>query len=158
MRRLVLSVLCLVAPSLLGAQGSRGTISPGMSRARVVAALGRPATERTVGEFAYLFYVNECAARCGMNDLVVLRHDSVVDAIFRSPSRHYAGTSSSPAPIAAKDAAERGATTPTTPRPASTPARRPSPSAKPNDATPSIPVNPPALAPAPTSKPAIHAP
>jgi hypothetical protein len=88
MRRLVFSLLGLVVPSLLGAQGARGTVSPGMSRARVVAALGRPATERTVGEFAYLFYVNECAARCGMNDLVVLRHDSVVDAIFRSPSRH----------------------------------------------------------------------
>ncbi|HET9797709.1 MAG TPA: hypothetical protein VFP90_06970 [Gemmatimonadaceae bacterium] len=158
MRRLIVPALILVIPSLLGAQGSRGTISPGMPRARVVATLGTPATERTVGEFAYLFYVNECGRRCGMNDLVVLRHDSVVDAIFRSPARHYTGTSSSPAPIPAKEAAERGATHPTKPRPDATPARRPSPSAKPNDATPSIPVNPPALAPAPSSKPVTRSP
>jgi hypothetical protein len=157
MRRLIIPALVLAIPSLLGAQGSRGTISPGMSRARVVAAIGAPATERTVGEFAYLFYVNACGRRCGMNDLVVLRHDSVVDAIFRSSARHYTGTSSSPAPIPANEAAERGANRPETPRPATAPARRPSPSAKPNDATPSIPLNPPTLAPAPTT-PATRSP
>ena len=42
-----------------------------------------------------------------MNDLVILRNDAVVDAIFRSPSRRYSGQSSSPAPISAKEAAER---------------------------------------------------
>jgi hypothetical protein len=158
MRRLILPALIVVAPSLLAAQGTRGTIAPGMSRARVVASLGSPARERTAGEFAYLFYVNECGRRCGMNDLVILRHDSVVDAIFRSPSRHYTGSSSSPAPIPAKVAAERGCAAPTKPRPAGTPSRRPTPSTKPNAATPSIPVNPPALAPAPSSTPATRSP
>lgn len=158
MRHLIVAALIFAVPSLVGAQGARGTVSPGMSRARVVATLGAPATERIVGEFAYLFYVNECGRRCGMNDLVVLRHDSVVDAIFRSPARHYTGASSSPAPIPASEAAERGAASSTKPRPATTPARRPSPSAKPNDATPSIPVNPPTLAPSPSTPPATHSP
>ena len=39
---------------------------------------------------------NACGRSCGMNDLVILRRDSVVDAIFRSPNRHYTGQSSSP--------------------------------------------------------------
>src|SRR5437764_8734963 len=84
------------------ALSAQGTISPGMSRAKVVASLGAPTTQRSVAEFRYLFYQNACGRACGMNDLVILRNDSVVDAIFRSPSRHYTGTSSSPAPISAK--------------------------------------------------------
>ena len=69
-----------------------------MTRAQVVAALGAPHLERTVAEFRYLFYQNACGKACGMNDLVILSSDQVVDAIFRSPSRHYTGKSSSPAP------------------------------------------------------------
>ena len=97
MRHLI--ALALVAFPLLAAAQS-GTISPGMPRAKVVAALGEPVTARVAEEYTYLFYRNDCGRSCGMNDLVVLRRDSVVDAIFRSTSRHYTGTSSSPAPIA----------------------------------------------------------
>jgi len=96
MRRLI--VLALLAfPAAAGAQA--GTIAPGMTRAQVVSSLGEPATSRVANEFTYLFYRNDCGKACGMNDLVVLRSDSVIDAIFRSPSRRYTGKSSSPAPL-----------------------------------------------------------
>jgi hypothetical protein len=155
--RLLISLSLMVHAAVLSAQGT-GTVSPGMSRAKVVAALGAPSTERTVAEFRYLFYRNSCGKVCGMNDLVILRNDSVVDAIFRSPSRRYTGTSSSPAPVSAKDAAERapnaGATTKTTsPGPV-----RMKPPAEANDARPSIPKNPPTLGPASTSQPATKTP
>jgi hypothetical protein len=126
-----------------------------MSRAKVVAALGAPTTERTVSEFRYLFYRNSCGKACGMNDLVILRNDAVVDAIFRSPSRHYTGTSSSPAPISAKDAADRA---PSAGAPKSSGTIRMKPPAEANDVRPSIPKNPPTLAPAPTSPPATKTP
>jgi hypothetical protein len=91
-----------------------------------------------------------------MNDLVILKGDSVVDAIFRSPSRRYTGTSSSPAPISAEDAAKRAPATTT--QPASKSTIRMKPPRQPNDATPSIPVKPPVLAPAPTTPPATRTP
>src|SRR5687768_11721417 len=146
--RLLITLTLLAHAAVAGAQGT-STISPGMSRAKVVAALGAPTTERTVSEFRYLFYRNACGARCGMNDLVILRNDSVVDAIFRSPTRRYTGTSSSPAPVSPRDAAApappAGATkSPSAGRP------RMAPPAQPNDARPSIPANPPTLGPAPT--------
>jgi hypothetical protein len=147
-RLLILSMFALALP--LGAQGATKIVSPGMSRAKVVAALGEPATVRSVAEFTYLFYLNSCAKACGMNDLVVLRGDSVVDAIFRSPARKYTGTSSSPAPISPQQAA----------RPASA-ARSPvrmKPPTEANDARPSIPVNKPTLAPASSTPPATKAP
>jgi hypothetical protein len=158
MRRLFV-FLSLAWSSALAAQGGTATVSPGMSRAKVVAALGTPATERTVAEFRYLFYTNSCGRRCGMNDLVILRGDSVVDAIFRSPSRRYTGTSSSPTPISAKDAAERETKPSAAPRPAqsSTP-RQMKPPAEANDARPSIPSKPPALQPSPSSQPATRTP
>jgi hypothetical protein len=93
MRRLAMIAL-FAFPLALQAQAS--TVSPGMSRAQVVAALGEPATARVASEYTYLLYPNDCGRACGMSDLVVLRRDSVVDAIFRSPVRHYTGTSSSP--------------------------------------------------------------
>ena len=147
--------LSLLLPAVaLSAQGVR-TISPGMSRAKVVAALGAPTTERTVSEFRYLFYQNSCGKACGMNDLVVLRNDAVVDAIFRSPSRHYTGTSSSPAPISAKDAADRAPSSGAAKAPGTI---RMKPPAEANDVRPSIPRNPPTVAPAPTSQPATKTP
>lgn len=145
MRRLLMLALC-VWPMTISAQAAVAAISPGMSRARVVAALGEPATARTVSEFTYLFYPNSCGKRCGMNDLVVLRRDSVVDAIFRSPSRRYTGTSSSPAPISARDAARAKPSAPGTPT-----GIRMQPPATPNDARPSIPLNPPVLRPSPST-------
>ena len=72
------------------------TIEPGMSQAQVVERLGQPVAVRTYGSFTYLLYKNGCEKRCGMNDLVVLDSDKVVDAVFRSSARKYAGTSSSP--------------------------------------------------------------
>jgi hypothetical protein len=158
----LLALLMSAAP--LSAQGTVKTVSPGMSRAQVVAALGEPATSRSVAEFTYLFYLNSCGKECGMNDLVVLRSDSVVDAIFRSPTRRYTGKSSSPAPISSKDAANaKPASTAKAPgaaKPANAaaPAARIKPPAQANDARPSIPVNPPTMRPATSTTPATRSP
>ena len=156
MRRSIVLLLALILPTALAAQRRTNTVSPGMSRARVIAALGAPSTARTVGEFQYLFYVNSCGKRCGMNDLVILRRDSVIDAIFRSDTRRYTGTSSSPMAISEKDAAERGPTNrPPTRSPGTT---RMTPPLTPNDARPSIPTNPPTLAPSPSKTPPTRTP
>jgi hypothetical protein len=153
MRRSAAFLLAIITPVVLGAQGRTSSVSPGMSRAKVVAALGTPSTERTVGEFKYLFYSNACGKRCGMNDLVILRRDSVVDAIFRSNTRHYTGTSSSPMAISEKDAAERGGVKPSSAGSKSGTTRM-TPPLKPNDVNPSIPTHPPTIAPAPSKTPA----
>ena len=151
--RLLIVLSLLLPAAVLTAQG-RGTIAPGMSRAKVVAVLGRPTTERTVSEFRYLFYQNACGKACGMNDLVILRNDGVIDAIFRSPSRHYTGTSSSPAPISAKDAADRESS-----GAAKSPGTiRMKPPSEANDVRPSIPRNAPTIGPAPTSQPTTKTP
>jgi hypothetical protein len=155
--RLLITFALIVHAAVLPAQSS-GTISPGMSRAKVVAALGAPTTERTVGEFRYLFYANACGKQCGMNDLVILRGDAVVDAILRSPSRKYTGTSSSPAPISAREAAERAPSAGAPARATSPGTSRMRPPAQPNDARPSIPANPPTIGPAPTTRPTTRTP
>lgn len=108
MRRFT-ALLLLGLPVSLAAQAARHSISPGMSRAQVEASLGAPLTMRTAKEYSYLFYHNECGRSCGIHDVVILRRDSVVDAIFRSPARHYTGKSSSPAPISRREAAHREA-------------------------------------------------
>ena len=154
MRRSAAFLLAIIVPAVLGALSRTNSVSPGMSRAKVVAALGTPSTERTVGEFKYLFYSNACGKRCGMNDLVILRRDSVVDAIFRSNTRHYTGTSSSPMAISEKDAAERGGTAKPSSAGSKSGTTRMTPPLKPNDANPSIPTHPPTLAPAPSKTPA----
>jgi hypothetical protein len=167
---IVLSLLCL--PTLLLAQQADRVISPGMTRAQVVSALGAPATERTASEFTYMFYPNSCGRECGMNDLVILKHDSVSDAIFRSPNRHYTGTSSSPeqvtpavAPRRPRPAARPMTTRDTTAakpkaaaakaepaKPAATTQMKPP--AKANDAKPSIPVKTTPMPAAPAKTPA----
>jgi len=76
--------------------GASGTIDPGMTRAQVIERLGKPATARNYQGSTYLMYSNNCGKTCGMQDIVILDHDVVVDAVFRSPNRHYSGTSSSP--------------------------------------------------------------
>jgi outer membrane protein assembly factor BamE (lipoprotein component of BamABCDE complex) len=156
-----LALALLLVPILLQAQQGTHTISPGMTKVQVVAALGEPATLRTVGDDAYLFYHNACGKQCGMNDLVVLHADTVVDAIFRSPDRHYTGKSSSPAAIAPQVAAQKksgtaGEQSKAAPA-AAAPTKRPTPTTA-NDIKPSIPVNPPAVRPAPTPKPASKSP
>ncbi len=151
-----LSLVLMIAPAMLSAQSTPRTIAPNMSRAQVVAALGQPATTRIVGERAYLFYVNSCGRRCGMNDLVVLQRDSVVDAIFRAPQRRYSGTSSSPASLSPavarrmRPAAKKADS-------AAAPATRPMRPGPPSDTRPSIPVSPPLVRPAPSS-PAVRTP
>ena len=156
-------VLALMLYSVpLRAQAAAHTISPGMSKAQVVAALGQPATARTVGEDTYLFYINACGRKCGMNDLVVLHADSVADAIFRSPGRHYTGTSSSPTAISGSAAARAKPSAagqpmkmPTDAGTTPPPRMKPGP---PNDTRPSIPVNPGTVKPTPTPKPATKSP
>ena len=114
MRHPLVLVLVLLGSPLL-AQAPAHTISPGMTKAQVIASLGEPATMRAVGEDSYLFYLNACGKQCGMNDLVVLHADSVTDAIFRSPARHYTGKSSSPVSIPPRKAIRQKPAVPDTP-------------------------------------------
>ena len=159
MRRLILLGMLYGTPVL--AQAAARTVSPGMNKAQVIAALGQPATARTVGEDTYLFYLNACGKRCGMNDLVVLHADSVSDAIFRSPDRHYTGKSSSPSAIPPRVAARQNAPSaePMKTRPDKSPEAptrmKPAPA---NDIRPSMPVNRPVIRPAPDTKPATKSP
>ena len=141
MRHLIAFALLCSPAACLSQQGDK-TVSPGMTEAQVVTALGKPATRRTAGNHTYMFYANSCGRSCGMNDLVILTADSVTDAIFRSPVRHYTGASSSPAPVPPNAAAKQ----PTTSAP-----RRMTPPQKPTDTHPSIPVNPPTMKPAPVT-------
>ena len=131
--RLTIVFALLAAPALLSAQ-TGATVSPGMNHAQVVAALGEPVNSRTAKEYTYLFYQNSCGKECGMNDLVILLRDSVVDAIFRSPNRHYTGTSSSPeetTPAVARRRGEPGAASrPLSVKPAATAAKPSAPAAE----------------------------
>jgi|SRR5665213_2356087 len=90
-----LFALTFVAGSAL-AQTPAATVDPGMTQKQVIEQLGKPAAIRSFQGTTYLLYSNKCGKSCGMQDLVIIDHDSVVDAIFRSPERHYSGTSSSP--------------------------------------------------------------
>ena len=97
-RALVL-IAAIAAAAPLAAQDAAVTVDPGMTRAEVVDRLGKPLNERKSGDHTYLYYRNGCEKTCGMNDLVILDGDKVTDAIFRSPSRHYSGNSSSPSSV-----------------------------------------------------------
>src|SRR5579862_2945981 len=77
------------------------TIDSGMDRDAVIKRLGPPLSIRTYGSHTYLSYANGCEKNCGMTDIVTLDSGKVVDAIFRSPERRYAGKSSSPQMIPA---------------------------------------------------------
>jgi hypothetical protein len=151
MRRLIaLALLCV--PTALLAQADN-TVSPGMTRAQVIAALGAPATQRSANGFTYMFYSNTCGRACGMQDLVIMKGDSLADAIFRSANRHYSGTSSSPEEVTPAVGTARPASTPLQMRQddAPTPTKM-TPPAKANDASPSIPPNQKPLAPAPATR------
>lgn len=89
------------------AQTATGTIDPGMTQAQVIERLGKPATVRNYQGSTYLMYSNSCGKTCGMQDIVILDHDVVVDAVFRSPNRHYTGTSSSPEATKANSRTQR---------------------------------------------------
>jgi hypothetical protein len=100
---LAFALLCAIAaPSAAQAPKS---IDPGMSEAKVVERLGEPDASRIAGDFKYLFYRNGCIKQCGMDDVVILQKDSVIDAMFRSAERGYSGKSSSPRAISAEVAA-----------------------------------------------------
>lgn len=106
----VVAVVMFAAPALHAqgaapAKSAQMSIDPGMSKAQVVERFGKPASERTRGEFTYLYYGNGMEKTVGMSDLVVLQADKVVDALLRSPRRAYTGSSSSPRAIPAKEAA-----------------------------------------------------
>ena len=90
---LLLAALLAIVPAVAHAQ----SIDPGFTRAQVEARLGKPAAERTVGDFTYLFYNNGCEVTCGQHDIVTLKSGKVSDAILRGTGRTYTGTSSSPA-------------------------------------------------------------
>lgn len=101
---LALILLCAVVTSTR-AQAPK-SIDPGMSQAQVVERLGDPTLSRSSGDFTYLFYKNGCVKSCGVDDVVILHKDSVVDAVLRSPERAFTGKSSSPKAIPA-DVASR---------------------------------------------------
>jgi hypothetical protein len=77
-----------------------------MSKAQVVALFGAPASDRVRGDLTYLLFPNGVEKEVGMNDLVVLEGDKVIDAVLRAPNRSYSGTSSSPRAIPATEAAK----------------------------------------------------
>ena len=104
LRAPVALVFCCAIAATAQAQAPK-SIDPGMSQAQVVERLGDPTLSRSSGDFTYLFYKNGCVRSCGMDDVVILRKDSVVDAMFRSPDRAYTGKSSSPKAIPAEVAA-----------------------------------------------------
>ena len=89
---------------------AQAVVDPGMAKGQVVARLGAPPIERTAGEATFLFYKNGCERTCGMNDVVMLDKGVVVDAVFRSATRRFSGTSSSPRMIPAAEARKAKAT------------------------------------------------
>ena len=93
-----LTIVSLAFPAALHAQK---VIDPGMHRAQVVERLGPPATGKTTGTSTFLFYRNGVERKVGMNDIVILEADTVVDAVFRSSTRKYSGRSSSPVALSA---------------------------------------------------------
>ncbi len=100
MARLVLLLSLLLTATMPALAQETLVIDPGMTRQQVVATLGAPVQTREAGRFVYLFYANGCERTCGMQDLVILEDDGVVDAIFRSTRRSYSGSSSSPRSVA----------------------------------------------------------
>ena len=109
--RMTLSPLATLLPLLLVgmplmAARAQTIIDPGMTETQVIAKLGQPLSTRSYKTFTYLFYHNGCEKKCGMNDLVTLDSGRVIDAVFRSPSRRYSGTSSSPRAIPAAEASK----------------------------------------------------
>jgi hypothetical protein len=108
MRRLLV-VGWLIAAGSAAAQNKDATVDPGMTKTQVIDRLGAPASQRLDGSLTFLYYPNGCEKTCGMQDLVILDRDSVVDAVFRAPYRHYTGQSSSPRAYTSQEAAKQNA-------------------------------------------------
>ena len=105
----VFAILCITGSAALSAQA---VVDPGMSKAQVIAKLGKPNVERSADSLTFLFYRNGVERRVGMSDVVTLANDAVVDAMFRSAARRYSGKSSSPAAIPAEVARKQHPSTP----------------------------------------------
>ena len=106
MRNRVVVILLLVAAA--GTARAQASIDPGMSKAQVIARLGKPASEHSSGPTTFLYYKNGQEKKMGMSDMVAIENDKVVDAVFRSSARKYMGTSSSPEPVSAAAAIAKG--------------------------------------------------
>jgi SmpA / OmlA family len=102
MRSLI--IIAALAASAVALPAQTAKIDPGMTKDQVVASLGEPLSARSRNGFTYLLYQNGCEKKCGMHDLVVLDSGKVIDAVFRSTSREYSGTSSSPRMISQPEA------------------------------------------------------
>ena len=113
MLRASLSLALLCAFAAPAAAQAPKSIDPGMTQAQVVERLGQPDAMRSSGTFTYLFYRNGCVRQCGIDDVVMLDNDAVVDAVFRAPERAYTGKSSSPHAIPAEVAAPGARDVPT---------------------------------------------
>ena len=107
MQRVLLSFVPLLGLAAVAAGQAPKTIDPGMTQTQVVERIGQPDGTRSSGSFTYMFYKNGCVKTCGMDDIVILDSNSVVDAIFRSAERRYSGKSSSPHAIPADVAAKK---------------------------------------------------
>lgn len=130
----IATALFVLVAAPLAAQTA--TISPGMTRDQVLEQFGRPASERHFGAHDYLLFDAGCSRKCG-DDLVILDHDQVVDAVIRSSNRGYTAanqppttlsgtTTQRPAPPAivpatASDSAHRGGMVFEGPRPPAAP-------------------------------------
>jgi hypothetical protein len=115
-RGFLFSQLCGAILCASAAKAQVATVDPGMTREQVIAKLGQPLSARTFEGHTYLLYKNGCEKTCGMNDLVVLDSNKVVDAVFRSPNRKYSGKSSSPVMITPLEA-RKGVGAPSKPSP-----------------------------------------
>ncbi len=113
--RKLLFLAAALAAFLPASPAGAQTIRAGMTEAQVRSTLGEPAaTRRDDQGWTYLFYLNGCAVRCGSDDVVFLRDDRVVTAVFRTARRRFSG----PAPASAlESASETGGGTSSVPRP-----------------------------------------
>jgi hypothetical protein len=82
----IAALLVVLVTGPLSAQ----SIAPGMTRQQVIEVLGRPASERHFGAHDYLLFDAGCSRKCG-DDLVILDHNEVVDAVIRSAGHTYTG-------------------------------------------------------------------
>ncbi|HUO52629.1 MAG TPA: hypothetical protein VMT93_08925 [Gemmatimonadaceae bacterium] len=126
---LAAAAVAVLAARPARAQGRDNTIDPGMSKAQVIEHLGQPVSVKTSDTLTFMFYANGCEKTCGMQDIVTLSRDKVVDAIFRDPKRHYTGESSSPNMVTAAEAIKQGKERKAGAPPAAAPAPAPAPKA-----------------------------
>ncbi len=91
----LLGAMAVLAPRASVAQEVK-TIKPGMTEAEVRGVWGDPLTGRSMGDYSYLYFRNDCLQTCGTYDVVILEKGQVVDAVVRASDHAYDGMSSSP--------------------------------------------------------------